>query len=177
MKTILSFITALSLSLVAYSQFMTPQVAAAECIPFAEPPNLFKADRTASHSATLYFTPLNDSIQKYIIDYGLSVDDRRYSVHVDHGPSTGAIAYTVNGLDPAFTYHYTVSAVNPCSQSPWSNWLSDAEHPSSGSATITPIIQNPNQTIAPPGSPAVIIGGVLTSTLVFGGLTFYRKFN
>lgn len=175
MKKIVSIITALSVFFLL-SSLASSQVAAAECIPFTQPPNLYKADRTASHSATLYFTPLNDSIQKYIIDYGLSVDDRRYSVHVDHGPSTGAIAHTISGLDPAFTYYYTVSAVNTCSQSPWSTWLSDAEQSSSESATTTPIIQNPNQTIAPPGSPAMIIGGVLTSVLVFGGVAMYRKF-
>lgn len=167
----MSYIISVFFCVFLFSLFVTPK-ASADCVPFVEAPNLYEVDRVSSNSATLYFTPLNNSIQKYIIDYGLSVDDRRYSVHVNHGSSTGAVTYTISGLDPAFKYYYTVSAVNTCSQSPWSNWLSDAPT-STKSATLTNGI--PKKTIAAPGSPAIIIGSLLTSALVFGGITFYRK--
>ena len=144
----------------------------ADCIPFVSAPNLYEVDRVSSTSATLYFTPLNDSIQSYKIDYGLSEDDRRYSVIHNAGSSTGAIAYTVQGLDPSATYFYTVSATNSCSGSPWSNWVSDAVKETTttgGTDTTTPS----NGPIA--GSNELILGAVLSSLLLGGGIFLYRK--
>lgn len=166
-----SLVFAVLLTLVT---FIAPQ-SFAECIPYTSAPNLYQVNRTSSTSATLYFTPLNDSIKSYIVDYGLSSGDRRYSVKFDYGQSSGAIAYTINGLDPAFHYYYTVSAISDCSQSPWSNWLSEslttsesAKLKATDSGSLTP-------GLPAPGSTAVIIGGLLTAGFIFGGATIFKK--
>lgn len=110
-----------------------------------------------------------------MIDYGLSDGDRRYSVKFDYGQSTGAIAYTINNLDPAFRYYYSVSAINDCSQSPWSNWRSDtltatesAKLSASDSGSLTPGLPSP-------GSTSMIIGGFLSVIFVAGGTIVFKK--
>lgn len=153
-----------------------PTASAAECIPYTTGPELFAANRISSSSATLYFTPLNDSIQKYVIDYGLSIGDRRYSVQFDSGYSPGAVSYTVHGLDPAFTYYYSVSAMNTCSQtSPWSNWRADnATSVAATDGNASDSASGPKD-IAAPGSGALLMGLLFSGGMIAGGVRFYRQ--
>jgi hypothetical protein len=165
------FLCAVVVSALFFAGIVSVPHAFADCIPYVTAPNLYEVDRISSTSAQLYFTPLNDNIQQYQIDYGLNSEDRRYSVVFSPGPSSGAVSYTVNGLDPAFTYYYSVSATNSCSGSPWSNWVSDTV--ASASATLIPTSTPSNGPVT--GSETLIFGGVTSSMLMGVGFVLYRK--
>lgn len=90
--------------------------------PFNKP-DLFQID-TSNTTATLHFTPPNDTYTKFRIVYGLSEGDERYGVDYIQGNTTGALTYIVNDLSPGTTYYFKIRADNDCAEGQWSAWKS-----------------------------------------------------
>lgn len=85
-------------------------------------PHLFQANPTGN-AVTLYFVPVNSPVDRYAISYGLTPGDKRYNVVFNQGRSSGAIAYTINALEPNKTYYFRVRAYNGCMPGDWGNEL------------------------------------------------------
>jgi hypothetical protein len=90
-----------------------------EFIPTSNP-DLFQIDRAGS-TAVLHFTPVNSNMTYYYIAYGLSPGSEQYGVTFPASPSTGAVTYTINDLNPNLTYYFKVRAGNICAPGGWSN--------------------------------------------------------
>ncbi len=84
--------------------------------------DLFQIDMIDT-KATLHFTPINNNISEYFISYSLNKDEYMYGVVLPHGPSSGAINYTINELTPNTTYYFQVRAGNGCMPGEWSNQM------------------------------------------------------
>lgn len=107
------------------------------CSAITNPPLLYQINRTPTQ-ATLFFSPVTtDQVQSYTIIYGFKPEDERFSLTVNQGPSTGAISYAVNGLEPGVQYFYKVSGNTSCVNSPWSSWVGD-KAVKTGSSVATP---------------------------------------
>jgi hypothetical protein len=96
----------------------------------------------------------------YYIAYGLSPGSEQYGVTFPASPSTGAVTYTINDLNPNLTYYFKVRAGNICAPGGWSNNKeSNSKNPSL-----------PNTGFAPrersvPGS--ILIGIFLSACFVY----------
>lgn len=96
------------------------------CAQITDKPTLYQVTQTGANAA-LYFTPVNAQTTGYTINYGLSEGDDRYNVDFTYGDSSGAVTYTVGGLDTSLSYFFRVRAKNACSTGPYSDWkASDA---------------------------------------------------
>jgi hypothetical protein len=139
------------------------------CAPTTAP-LLYQINRTPTQ-ATLFFTPINnDQVEKYTIVYGLNPEDERYSLTIDQGPTTGAISYPVNDLEPGVQYFYKVRGNTTCLQSPWSSWEGD-KAVKSGSSTAIP-------GIPVTGPETLVLWGLislLTMVSGFGIFTFSKR--
>ncbi|MGI8419977.1 MAG: fibronectin type III domain-containing protein [Candidatus Levyibacteriota bacterium] len=175
MKYAFAFIIPLILVLVGTTIFL-PQVALADdCAQITQAPNLYQATQSGSN-ARLYFTPVNEQTTGYTINYGLSSGDDRYSVDFANGDSTGAISYTVGGLDPTFHYFFRVRAKNACSTGPYGSWVAtipgtfvlDGSDASASAGTLSPAPTNP-PAVTPTNTPTIKtpVTGV-SSALVMG---------
>ncbi len=108
--------------------FVSPHAAtkalAQDCTTITDAPNLYQIDRSSTQ-ATLFFTPVNNGVSKYVIVYGNAIGAEQHSVSFAYGTSTGAVTYTLNDLDPTVKYYFKVRAVSDCSSGPWSAWVGD----------------------------------------------------
>lgn len=87
--------------------------------------DLFQLNRTAT-SAKLYFTPVNDHVNRYHILYGFKEGDERFgevSAFVSSEQNRGVQSITINHLDPNTAYWFKVAPVHGCAVGDWSNWL------------------------------------------------------
>lgn len=88
-------------------------------------PDLFQINRSPTE-VTLYFSPVKDNVQGYHVMYGFSEYEQRFgalslsSTEV----SQGVQSVTINNLDPAAKYWFSVAPVNGCAVGDWSNWQS-----------------------------------------------------
>ena len=124
---IFQFILILSIVGVIFSQSTTKALAQA-CINITAAPNLYEVKRNSSQ-ATLYFTPVNEGVTKYTVEYGNSSGAGQHSITFNHGTSTGAVSYVVNDLETTIKYYFRVRAGNDCSNGQWSSWLGDSMVP------------------------------------------------
>ncbi len=86
-------------------------------------PDLFKIITTKG-SAKIIFTPINDKITGYVVNYGYKKDEDRFSAIFNYvNNNEGEQNFTVNLLDPRTTYYFRVAAVNGCTAGPWSEWV------------------------------------------------------
>lgn len=93
------------------------------CTPLTTSPTIYQIDRNKD-KATLFITPVSQA-STYIIAYGLSEGDERYSITFNYAASTGAITYEISGLDEKQQYFYRIRGRNACSDGPWSAWVAD----------------------------------------------------
>lgn len=153
------------------------------CIQIDQTPNLYQVTQTGT-SATLYFTPVNEQTTGYIIDYGLSSGDDRYSATYATGNSTGAVTYTVNGLDSSMHYFFRVRAQNECSTGPYSNWVAatvDGKTTIQGGAsdsagttfTPTPTVSGKVTTPVTGVESTLILAGISVSLSGLGAYLFF----
>lgn len=87
-------------------------------------PNIFNALRlngSSSNSVILTYTPVNDRTTGYTIMYGTNAGVDEFSVTYLQSPSTGALSYTINLLNPSQSYTFKIQARNACAAGPWSN--------------------------------------------------------
>lgn len=87
--------------------------------------DLFQINRTGT-TAVLYFTPINDQVEKYHVVYGYIANDARFGhigAQVSVESNTGVQSITINHLDPAARYWFQVMPVNGCAVGERSNWL------------------------------------------------------
>lgn len=122
MKHTVLFSFLLSILFAAAALSVPSHALADGCAQITQSPSIYQATQTAS-SAALYFTPVNEQTTGYTINYGLSSGDDRYNVDFAYGNSSGAINYTVGGLDPTMHYFFRVRAKNDCSTGPYSGWF------------------------------------------------------
>lgn len=157
-----TFIWQIKLIFLASFFVFVPTAYADVCAPNTSGPNLYQVTRTKTQ-ATLSFTPLNDQIKSYTIIYGLTANDERYSVTFLYGRSPIGINYTINNLDPAFSYFFKIRANNTCgTYSPWSNWVGDNYLP--GGAKPTTLVA---------GSDAFTNSLLFSSVAIFLGLSLF----
>jgi hypothetical protein len=122
MKHTVLFSFLLSILFAAAALSVPTHALADDCAQITQAPSIYQATQTAS-SAALYFTPVNEQTTGYTINYGLSSGDDRYNVDFAYGDASGAINYTVGGLDPTMHYFFRVRAKNACSTGPYSDWF------------------------------------------------------
>ena len=87
--------------------------------------DLFQISRTGS-SATLFFTPVNDHVNRYHIVYGHNEGEELFgqlSAEVTSDSNKGVQSITINGLDPNQQYSFQVIPVDGCATGTRSNWL------------------------------------------------------
>ncbi len=131
------------------------------CSPIAISPSIYQIDRNKD-KATLYINPVDDA-SSYTIMYGFSSGDERFSTSFDYGATTGAITYTVNGLEEGKTYYYKIQAVNACSRGPFSDWVSDSKANTTSSGA----------TLLEAGSGTVLVGTLLGGFAVLFGFALF----
>ncbi len=145
--------------------FFIPFAASADegdvCSPIATSPSIYQINRT-DDTATLYINPV-DGASSYTIMYGFSSGDERFSATFDYGATTGAITYTVNGLEKGKTYYYEIQAVNACSRGPFSDWVPDSKASTTSSGS----------TLLEAGSGTVITATLLGGFAVLFGLVLF----
>ena len=88
--------------------------------PPSSAPHLFQIDRQGD-TAKLYFSPAGSPYNKYILIYGFSEADERFSVSFDRSNSPGVIMFTIQRLSPKTTYYFKVRAGYGCAIGAWSN--------------------------------------------------------
>jgi photosystem II stability/assembly factor-like uncharacterized protein len=91
---------------------------------------LFQITSTKT-SATLFFTPLRNNINSYLVFYGFEKGDQRFGTKFEYGPSNGVVRYTVNDLTPNTQYSFQVVPINNCIPGIASNWLTIKTSPTS----------------------------------------------
>lgn len=143
---------------------VSPQIgtkALADCTTITGAPNLYQIDRGSS-KATLFFTPVNNGVSKYVITYGTAIGAEQNSVMFSYGTSTGAVSYTVNDLDPSLKYYFKVRATSDCSSGPWSAWVGDniTPTPTSQAKSVATIVAGANdvRNIALISIPMIVVG-------------------
>lgn len=135
MKRLLgAFIIVLALSF----SFVPKSYADDPCTTITTTPNIYQVTRVGSQ-ATLYFAPVSDQVQSYSLIYGLQPEDERYSSTINQGPSSGAISYTVNNLEPGVEYFYKIRGDTSCTSSPWSSWVGDQTTVKGASDSAIPV--------------------------------------
>ena len=86
-------------------------------------PDLFKIITTKG-SAKIIFTPVDEQITGYVVNYGFKKDDDRFSAVFNYVNSNeGEQNFTINLLNPWVTYYFRVAALNNCTAGPWSDWV------------------------------------------------------
>lgn len=85
-------------------------------------PDLYQIDVTDT-TANLYFVPVTGHVNHYIVSYGYWSGDERFGTSISQGHSNGAIAYTINHLEPDTTYHFKVRGGNGCMPGNWGNTI------------------------------------------------------
>lgn len=88
-------------------------------------PDLFQINRSGA-TAKLYFTPVNDTVNKYHVVYGFKEDQELFGqigADVTQEANKGVQAITIYKLDPKATYWFKVIPINGCASGNWSNWL------------------------------------------------------
>ncbi|MFZ3301301.1 MAG: 6-bladed beta-propeller [Microgenomates group bacterium] len=116
----------------------TPTTDICNALPPLTAPNIFNALRlngNSSDSVILTYTPVNDRTTGYTIIYGSGVDLNEFSVTYLQSPSTGALSYTINLLNPSQSYAFKIQARNECATGPWSNYMTVD---SDGALTLKP---------------------------------------
>jgi hypothetical protein len=102
----------------------TSTAKAPECAdtkPFASP-DLFQID-TNQNTATLYYVPAKDPVDRYYISYSTKENSFLYGVEYNQGYCSGVLSYTINYLLPNTTYYFTIRAGNGCMPGDWSTVL------------------------------------------------------
>lgn len=95
-----------------------------DAVPVGEP-DFFQTNRNKS-SATLFFTPVNDNVERYHVVFGLWQGDERFgslSTHVTRETNNGVQSLTISDLDPKSEYWFKVAPVNGCAVGTWSTWM------------------------------------------------------
>ncbi len=90
-------------------------------------PDLFQINTTA-RAATIYFSPITSTTDRYFVAYGLSPNDNQYGTEII-GTSTGVLAYTLGSLSPNTTYYIKVRGGNGCMPGEWSNEMTFTTSP------------------------------------------------
>lgn len=90
--------------------------------PPSKPPDLFQID-TSNNSATLYFAPAGNPVNKYYISYGEIKDQMQYGVEYNQNYANGVLDFTVNALSPNKIYYFKIRGGNGCMPGEWSNIL------------------------------------------------------
>jgi hypothetical protein len=86
--------------------------------------DLFQIDRNGS-KATLYFTPVTNSVSHYNVIFGFKDGDERFGgLSLPATNNQGVQSLTIDNLAPNKTYSFKVAPVNGCAVGDWSNWLS-----------------------------------------------------
>lgn len=88
--------------------------------PPAGRPDLFQI-KTTSTTATLWFTPVGEHHNHYLITYGPVDDQERYSLFLEYTDYRGVISATINELAPNTEYYFKVRGGNNCAAGAWSN--------------------------------------------------------
>lgn len=97
-------------------------------------PVLFQID-TTSTSATLFFTPVLDTTDRYYVAYGYENSDVRFGTEIPYAVRDGVMAFTINDLEPSKKYAFWVRPGNGCATGEWSNWMEATTGMAQGSNT------------------------------------------
>lgn len=90
-------------------------------IPTGSLPWIYSASSNNSDSITLMFVNYQSPITHFVIEYGTSSGEYKYSVdNIDNN----ATSYTINKLAPATTYFFRIRTSNDCAIGSWSNEIS-----------------------------------------------------
>jgi hypothetical protein len=87
--------------------------------------DLFQIDRK-DKTATLYFTPVSDHVNRYHVVFGHKDGEELYGqifAEITGESNDGVQVVTINELDPALQYSFQVMPVNGCAVGARSNWL------------------------------------------------------
>lgn len=110
------------------SSFSAPSPAKAptctDAVPVGEP-DFFQINRDKT-SATLFFTPVNDNVERYHVIFGLWEGDERFgslSTHVTKETNNGVQSLKISELAANSEYWFKVAPVNGCAVGTWSSWM------------------------------------------------------
>jgi len=92
--------------------------------PGAKAPWLYGAIPQDGSSILLYFTPSDNPVNKYVLEYGTKPGDYSYGVQDMGLNSRGQMTFLVKSLAPNTTYYFRVRGGNGCATGPWSNEIS-----------------------------------------------------
>lgn len=92
--------------------------------PGAKAPWLYGAIAQDSGSVLLYFTPSDDPVDKYVLEYGTKSGDYPYGVQDMGVNSRGQMTFLVKSLSLNTIYYFRVRGGNGCATGPWSNEIS-----------------------------------------------------
>ena len=97
--------------------------------PGKTPPLIYSAVSNNSHSVLLSFSPADEPVEKYVIQYGTKPDSYPHEIKNLGVNSRDTMTYLVNMLSPNTTYYFRIKAVNGCASGKWSNTISAKTKP------------------------------------------------
>lgn len=90
---------------------------------------LYGAIAQDSGSVLLYFTPADNPVSKYVLEYGTKSGDYPYGVQDMGVNARGQMTFLVKSLSPNTTYYFRVRGGNGCATGSWSNEISATTRP------------------------------------------------
>jgi peptidoglycan/xylan/chitin deacetylase (PgdA/CDA1 family) len=90
-------------------------------MPGLKAPWLYGAIANTSNSVLLYFTPGDNPIDKYVLEYGTQSGIYKYGVQDLGVNSPEQMTFLVSSLAPYTTYYFRIRSGNGCAVGPWSN--------------------------------------------------------
>jgi len=92
--------------------------------PGTKAPWLYGAITQDSSSVLLYFTPADNPVSKYVLEYGTKSGDYSYGVQDMGINSQNQMTFLVKSLSQNTTYYFKVRGGNGCATGSWSNEIS-----------------------------------------------------
>lgn len=106
------------------STSIVPAPSCGDQSPGAKAPALYGAIPQSSESILLYFTPADQPVSKYTLEYGTQPGNYQYGVQDLGLNESNQMTYQVSALTPNTTYYFRVRAGNGCAVGEWSNEIS-----------------------------------------------------
>lgn len=92
--------------------------------PGNKAPWLYAGLTQDAQSILLYFTPADEPVSAYVLEYGTKSGQYQFGVQDLGINSRDQMTYLVKSLAPNTTYYFRIRAGNDCATGPWSNELS-----------------------------------------------------
>lgn len=92
--------------------------------PGPKAPWLYGAIAKNSNTVSLFFTPADKPVDKYVLTYGTNSGNYIYGVQDLRINSNNQMTFDVQNLKPATVYYFRIRAGNGCATGSWSNEIS-----------------------------------------------------